>query len=82
MDAVINHMTGYWPSGTASTGSSSFDAGTESYLGVPYSRLDFNDDTCYTESGNIEDYSDAIQVKYMWTNNSNFYSINMFENCS
>ena len=61
-DIVINHMTGWHPTNTPGTGGSSFDAGTESYPGVPYSGFDFNDGSCHTESGNIENYNDANQV--------------------
>ena len=46
------------------TGGSYFDAGYSlNFEGVPYSRNDFNDDKCYTSSGNIENYGDATQVK-------------------
>ncbi|XP_042220626.1 alpha-amylase 1-like [Homarus americanus] len=63
VDAVINHMTGWWPEGTGATGGTSFDAGSESYPGVSYSGFDFNDANCHTASGNIENYGDAIQVR-------------------
>ncbi|XP_066940330.1 alpha-amylase 1-like [Macrobrachium rosenbergii] len=62
-DAVINHMSGGWPTGTVGTGGTSFDSGAESYPGVPYSGFDFNDGNCQTASGSIEDYSDANQVR-------------------
>ena len=46
------------------TGGSYFDAGYSlNFEGVPYSRNDFNDDKCYTSSGNIENYGDATQVQ-------------------
>ncbi|XP_071521195.1 pancreatic alpha-amylase 2a5-like isoform X2 [Panulirus ornatus] len=63
VDAVINHMTGWWPTGTVATGGTTFDAGSESYPGVPYSAFDFNDANCYTASGTIENYGDAEQVR-------------------
>lgn len=56
-------MSGGWPQGTVGTGGSSFDSGSESYPGVPYSAFDFNDGNCYTGSGSIEDYGDANQVR-------------------
>nr|ANG56301.1 amylase [Eriocheir sinensis] len=62
-DIVMNHMTGWQPSGTGATGGSSFDAGTESYPAVPYSAFDFNDGNCNSGSGDIENYGDANQVR-------------------
>nr|WBB44926.1 alpha-amylase [Chrysogorgia stellata] len=62
-DAVINHMSGWWPTGTAATGGSSFDAGLEKYDGVPYSKLDFNDANCYSNSGGIDNWNDINQVR-------------------
>ncbi|KAK7084372.1 Pancreatic alpha-amylase 2a5 [Halocaridina rubra] len=63
VDAVINHMSGGWPQGTVGTGGSSFDSGSQSYPGVPFSGFDFNDANCNTASGNIENYGDANQVR-------------------
>ncbi|CAL4155730.1 unnamed protein product, partial [Meganyctiphanes norvegica] len=63
VDIVVNHMTGGWPDGTPSTGSSDFNYGSQSYSGVPYSRYDFNDGNCRTASGSIENYNDAEQVR-------------------
>ncbi|XP_018017055.1 alpha-amylase 1 isoform X2 [Hyalella azteca] len=62
-DAVFNHMTGSWPSGTPGVGGSSFDSGSENYPGVPYSGFDFNDGNCNSGSGSIESYQDANQVR-------------------
>jgi alpha-amylase len=62
-DAVINHMTGGWPTGTPGTGGSSFNSGTQDYPGVPYSGFDFNDGNCNSGSGDIENYQDASQVR-------------------
>ncbi|KAF2367801.1 Glycosyl hydrolase family 13 catalytic domain [Trinorchestia longiramus] len=62
-DAVVNHMTGGWPTGTPGVGGSSFDSGSESYPGVPYSSYDFNDANCNSASGSIENYQDANQVR-------------------
>ena len=62
-DVIPNHMCGGGGSGTG-TGGSYFDAGYNlNFEGVPYSRNDFNDDKCYTSSGNIENYGDATQVR-------------------
>ncbi|XP_063607949.1 alpha-amylase 4N-like [Penaeus indicus] len=63
VDAVINHMSGGHPKGTGTTGGSSFDSSTQSYPGVPYTSADFNDPNCHTNSGNIENYQDAEQVR-------------------
>ena len=63
-DIVVNHMTGDWPEGTLSTGSSKFIYSEESYSGVPYTKDHFNDLKCNTHSGNIENYFDANQVRY------------------
>ncbi|KAF2367800.1 Alpha-amylase/branching enzyme C-terminal all beta [Trinorchestia longiramus] len=62
-DAVFNHMTGGWPSGTLGVGGTSFDSGKEDYPGVPYSTFDFNDGNCYSSSGDIETYQDVDQVR-------------------
>ena len=62
-DVIPNHMCGGGGTGTG-TGGSYFDADYNlSFEGVPYSRNDFNDDKCYTSSGNIENYGDATQVR-------------------
>jgi len=61
-DIVVNHMTGWWPSGTGSTGGTSFDAGSLQY--EKYGPNDFHgSDDCPTSSGNIENYGDANQVR-------------------
>merc|ERR1719454_946757 len=62
-DVIPNHMCGGGGDGYG-TGGSYFDAGYAlQFDGVPYSRQDFNDDKCYTSSGNIENYGDANQVR-------------------
>ncbi|CAG0891410.1 unnamed protein product [Darwinula stevensoni] len=62
VDAVINHMTGWWPSGTPATGGSSFDAGSLSY--PDFSGSDFNGpNECPSASGNIENYQNPIEVR-------------------
>ena len=62
-DVIPNHMCGGGGDGYG-TGGSYFDAGHAlQFDGVPYSRQDFNDDKCYTSSGNIENYGDANQVR-------------------
>ena len=62
-DAIPNHMCGGGGDGHG-TGGTYFDAGWNlSFPGVPYGRNDFNDDKCYTASGNIENYGDANQVR-------------------
>ena len=62
-DAIPNHMCGGGGDGHG-TGGTYFDAGYNlSFPGVPYGRNDFNDDKCYTSSGNIENYGDANQVR-------------------
>ncbi|XP_069825112.1 pancreatic alpha-amylase-like [Dendropsophus ebraccatus] len=64
VDAIINHMCGAaGGSGTRSTCGSSYNTGSKDFPGVPYSYLDFNDGKCRTGSGNIENYSDAYQVR-------------------
>lgn len=63
MDAVINHMTSFWPNGTKSTGGSSFSAGATQYDAVPFTADDFNNEkTCPSKSGDIENYGDEQQV--------------------
>ena len=61
-DIVINHMCGAGGSGTG-TGGTSYNADAESFPGVPYSNLDFNDANCHSSSGNIENYQDVNQVR-------------------
>lgn len=61
-DVVINHMCGGGGTGTG-TGGTYFDANSESFPGVPYSSLDFNDGNCNSGSGNIENYQDTNQVR-------------------
>ncbi|XP_068096132.1 pancreatic alpha-amylase-like [Hyperolius riggenbachi] len=64
VDAVINHMCGEGlGKGNLSTCGSSYDTDEKSFPAVPYSYLDFNDKKCTTQSGNIENYSDAHQVR-------------------
>ncbi|ROT77238.1 amylase I [Penaeus vannamei] len=63
VDIVVNHMTGWWPAGTGSTGGSSFDSGAQSYPGVPTPVLISTDANCHTGSGDIENYGDANQVR-------------------
>jgi len=63
VDVILNHMSGDWPSGS-STGGSSYDTGSLSFPGVPYGPNDFNGrGQCSTSSGNIENYGDANQVR-------------------
>ncbi|XP_069163465.1 alpha-amylase 1-like [Procambarus clarkii] len=63
VDCVFNHMSGWWAEGTPTTGGTSFDYGSESYPGVPYSGFDFNDANCNSSNGGIESYADAKQVR-------------------
>lgn len=49
--------------GNHSTCGSYFNAKTEDFPAVPYSAWDFNDGKCKSESGDIENYHDASQVK-------------------
>jgi alpha-amylase len=63
VDAVINHMTGAAGRGTGTAGSS-YDADALTYPGVPYTASDFNGgNECPSRSGDIESYSDPIQVR-------------------
>ncbi|KAE8610899.1 hypothetical protein XENTR_v10012273 [Xenopus tropicalis] len=63
VDAVINHMCGSGGgAGTHSSCGSYFNAGSREFP-VPYSSWDFNDGKCRTGSGEIENYSDANQVR-------------------
>jgi len=57
VDAVINHMSGLDSEGTG-TGGSSFSGGGQSYSGVPYSSLDFNQPIC-----DIQDYGNPTEVR-------------------
>ncbi|XP_029971425.1 pancreatic alpha-amylase-like [Salarias fasciatus] len=64
VDAVINHMCGAGGGeGTHSSSNSWFSATKKDFPAVPYSSWDFNDGKCSTGSGNIENYSDANQVR-------------------
>ncbi|KAM9325168.1 pancreatic alpha-amylase-like [Gastrophryne carolinensis] len=64
VDAVINHMcaSGIGKENSATCGSS-FDANKREFPAVPFSKFDFNDGKCKTQSGNIENYNDADQVR-------------------
>merc|ERR1711970_1078597 len=62
VDAVINHMCGAGGSGTG-TGGSPYNANNEDLPGVPFSRADFNDANCHSNSGDIENYQDPNQVR-------------------
>ena len=66
VDAIINHMSGAWPKGTPSSGSSEFNGESESYPGVPYTSSNFNDKKCHTLTGNIEDFQDPNQVNTLF----------------
>ena len=57
VDAVINHMSGMDGKGTG-TGGSSFDGGSQSYPGVPFSNMDFNQPICQ-----IQNYGDPTEVR-------------------
>merc|ERR1712215_634564 len=57
VDSVINHMTGHGSSGQG-TGGSSFDGGSQSYPGVPFSSLDFHQPYC-----EINNYGDVNEVR-------------------
>ncbi|XP_044288528.1 pancreatic alpha-amylase-like [Varanus komodoensis] len=64
VDAVINHMCSSGAgSGYRGICGSYFDAGLRDFPAVPYSSFDFNDRICKTPSGDIENYSDPIQVR-------------------
>lgn len=64
VDAVINHMCGSGSgAGTRSTCGSYYNANNRDFPGVPYSGWDFNDGKCKTQSGGIESYNDAAQVR-------------------
>ncbi|XP_078247941.1 alpha-amylase 1 isoform X10 [Pogona vitticeps] len=64
VDAVINHMCSSGAgSGYDGTCGSFFDAAVRDFPAVPYSSCDFNDQICKTVSGDIENYSDPIQVR-------------------
>ena len=64
VDVVFNHMTGGWPQGTPGVGGTTFDSDSESYPGVPYSSLDFNDANCHSNHGDIDDYGNADEVSF------------------
>jgi len=63
-DVVINHMVGAGQSGRG-IGGSSYDSGEAlSFPAVPFSAWDFNSKSdCGSQSGNIESYQDARQVR-------------------
>uniref|UniRef100_A0A8C5RKI8 Alpha-amylase n=1 Tax=Laticauda laticaudata TaxID=8630 RepID=A0A8C5RKI8_LATLA len=65
VDAVFNHMlnsaAGFGNYGICN---SYFNAEQHDFPSVPYSRFDFNDPICKTPSGDIENYSDPIQVDF------------------
>ncbi|XP_033636505.1 alpha-amylase-like [Asterias rubens] len=63
VDAVVNHM-GAGDTGTGTAGSS-YDVGSFSFPGVPFSRWDFNvpSGKCSSSSGNIESYQNTNQVR-------------------
>ncbi|XP_053101975.1 pancreatic alpha-amylase-like isoform X2 [Hemicordylus capensis] len=64
VDAVVNHMCGSGAgSGYHGTCGSYFNAASRDFPAVPYSSFDFNDRICKTLSGDIENYSDPIQVR-------------------
>ncbi|GAB1288038.1 Alpha-amylase 1 [Apodemus speciosus] len=64
VDAVINHMCGVTAeAGQSSTCGSYFNPSNRDFPGVPYSGFDFNDAKCTTDSGDIESYADAAQVR-------------------
>uniref|UniRef100_A0ABM5G910 Alpha-amylase n=1 Tax=Pogona vitticeps TaxID=103695 RepID=A0ABM5G910_9SAUR len=64
VDAVINHMCSSGAgSGYDGICGSFFDAAVRDFPAVPYSSCDFNDQICKTVSGDIENYSDPIQVR-------------------
>ncbi|XP_056155230.1 alpha-amylase-like [Lampris incognitus] len=63
-DVVINHMCSAGAAaGSRSTCGSYFNAGAGEFPSVPYSACHFNDDKCFTRSGNIESYQDIHQVR-------------------
>ncbi|XP_058030497.1 pancreatic alpha-amylase-like [Ahaetulla prasina] len=65
VDAVFNHMLNSAAgSGNRGICNSYFNAEHHEFPSVPYSRFDFNDPICKTPSGDIENYSDPIQVRY------------------
>ena len=80
IDAVINHMSGNWGTGTG-TGGSYFDSGALDYQGVPYSSSDFNGrNECPSGSGDIESYQDVNQVcigKYCTINYNRIYNLDL-----
>ncbi|KAH0618361.1 hypothetical protein JD844_017485 [Phrynosoma platyrhinos] len=64
VDAVINHMCSSGAgSGYLGICGSYFNAGVRYFPVVPYFSFDFNDRICKTPSGDIENYSDPIQVR-------------------
>uniref|UniRef100_A0A8C6W1L6 alpha-amylase n=1 Tax=Nannospalax galili TaxID=1026970 RepID=A0A8C6W1L6_NANGA len=64
VEAIINHMCGSGHSaGTSSTCESYYDASDRDFPEVPYSGWDFKDGKCQTDSGEIQDYDAAAQVR-------------------
>ncbi|KAM9844640.1 alpha-amylase-like [Aulostomus maculatus] len=64
VDAVINHMcSAAGGEGDHTSSGSWFSANKKLFPSVPFSHWDFNDGKCPTESGNIENYGDPIQVR-------------------
>ena len=61
-DVIPNHMCGAGGSGEGTAGTP-YDADKMDFPGVPYSEKDFNHEKCNTQSGNIENYGDAWQVR-------------------
>ncbi|KAM3605429.1 uncharacterized protein V6R79_025564 [Siganus canaliculatus] len=63
-DAVFNHMCrSNSGEGTYSACGTWFNASNEEFPSVSYSRWDFNDNKCFTGSGEIENYGDIDQVR-------------------
>lgn len=58
---MLNSAAG---SGNRGICKSYFNAERHDFPSVPYSRFDFNDPICKTPSGDIENYSDPIQVDF------------------
>jgi len=63
VDVVINHMSGSGGAGTG-TGGTSYDAGSQSFPGVPFGPTDFNDGSnCHTGDLSIHNYNSAEEVR-------------------
>ncbi|XP_064626202.1 alpha-amylase-like [Lineus longissimus] len=64
VDGVFNHMVGAGSGTGKGIGGSGFDAGGQSFPGVPFGNNDFHTkQECGTSSWNIESYQDANQVR-------------------